>query len=83
VVLRFYDLEKIAKALVVPDDKPVEKEADIEVYKFGHDLTSLSEEQRLETIKKGYSILDKRAEQLDVADFVFLTQQIEKGRGAN
>jgi 16S rRNA (adenine1518-N6/adenine1519-N6)-dimethyltransferase len=28
-------------------------------------------------------ILDKRAEQLDVADFVFLTQQIEKGRGAN
>ena len=28
-------------------------------------------------------ILDKRAEQLDVADFVFLTQQIEIGRGAN
>ena len=28
-------------------------------------------------------ILDKRAEQLDVADFVFLTQQIEQGRGAN
>ncbi len=30
-----------------------------------------------------HPILDKRAEQLDVADFVFLTQQIEKGRGAN
>lgn len=28
-------------------------------------------------------ILDKRAEQLDVADFVFLTQEIEKGRGAH
>lgn len=27
-------------------------------------------------------ILDKRAEQLDVADFVYLTQQIELGRGA-
>lgn len=27
-------------------------------------------------------ILDKRAEQLDVADFIFLTQEIEKGRGA-
>lgn len=26
-------------------------------------------------------LLDKRAEQLDVSDFVFLTQQIEKGRG--
>lgn len=61
-VLRFYDLEKIAKALVIPVDKPTEKESDIEVYKFGHDLTDLSEEQRLETIKKGYSILDKRAE---------------------
>lgn len=61
-VLRFYDLEKIAKALVVPVEKPIEKKADIEVYKFGHDLTNLSEEQRLETIKKGYSILDKRAE---------------------
>jgi 16S rRNA (adenine1518-N6/adenine1519-N6)-dimethyltransferase len=32
---------------------------------------------------KSHPILDKRAEQLDVADFVFLTQQIEKGRGAN
>ena len=32
---------------------------------------------------KSNPILDKRAEQLDVADFVFLTQQIEKGRGAN
>jgi 16S rRNA (adenine1518-N6/adenine1519-N6)-dimethyltransferase len=32
---------------------------------------------------KANPILDKRAEQLDVADFVFLTQQIEKGRGAN
>lgn len=32
---------------------------------------------------KAHPILDKRAEQLDVADFVFLTQQIEKGRGAN
>lgn len=32
---------------------------------------------------KVHPILDKRAEQLDVADFVFLTQQIEKGRGAN
>ena len=28
-------------------------------------------------------IMDKRAEQLDVADFVFLTQEIEKGRGSN
>jgi 16S rRNA (adenine1518-N6/adenine1519-N6)-dimethyltransferase len=26
-------------------------------------------------------MLDKRAEQLDVADFVFLTQQIEASRG--
>lgn len=32
---------------------------------------------------KSNPILDKRAEQLDVADFVFLTQQIEAGRGAN
>ena len=32
---------------------------------------------------KSHPILDKRAEQLDVADFVFLTQQIEQGRGAN
>ncbi len=32
---------------------------------------------------KTHPILDKRAEQLDVQDFVFLTQQIEKGRGAN
>ena len=32
---------------------------------------------------KSNPILDKHAEQLDVADFVFLTQQIEKGRGAN
>ncbi len=32
---------------------------------------------------KTHPLLDKRAEQLDVADFVFLTQQIEKGRGAN
>ena len=32
---------------------------------------------------KSHPMLDKRAEQLDVADFVFLTQQIEKGRGAN
>ena len=32
---------------------------------------------------KSNPILDKRAEQLGVADFVFLTQQIEKGRGAN
>jgi 16S rRNA (adenine1518-N6/adenine1519-N6)-dimethyltransferase len=32
---------------------------------------------------KSNPILDKRAEQLDVADFVFLTQQIEIGRGAN
>ncbi len=32
---------------------------------------------------KAHPILDKRAEQLDVADFVFLTQQIEKGRGAH
>jgi 16S rRNA (adenine1518-N6/adenine1519-N6)-dimethyltransferase len=31
---------------------------------------------------KDNPILDKRAEQLDVADFVYLTQQIEKGRGA-
>ncbi|WP_144603763.1 16S rRNA (adenine(1518)-N(6)/adenine(1519)-N(6))-dimethyltransferase RsmA [Algoriphagus algorifonticola] len=30
---------------------------------------------------KSHSILDKRAEQLDVADFVFLTQQIEASRG--
>jgi 16S rRNA (adenine1518-N6/adenine1519-N6)-dimethyltransferase len=32
---------------------------------------------------KSHPILDKRAEQLDVSDFVFLTQQIQKGRGAN
>ena len=32
---------------------------------------------------KSHPILDKRAEQLDVADFVFLTQQIEKGRGTD
>lgn len=32
---------------------------------------------------KSNPILDKRAEQLDVAEFVFLTQQIEKGRGTN
>lgn len=32
---------------------------------------------------KANPILDKRAEQLDVADFVFLTQQIEAGRGSN
>ena len=31
---------------------------------------------------KANPMLDKRAEQLDVADFVFLTQEIEKGRGA-
>jgi 16S rRNA (adenine1518-N6/adenine1519-N6)-dimethyltransferase len=30
---------------------------------------------------KSHPILDKRAEQLDVADFVFLTQQIEASRG--
>jgi len=28
-------------------------------------------------------MLDKRAEQLGVEDFVFLTQEIEKGRGTN
>ncbi|MDX5338408.1 MAG: 16S rRNA (adenine(1518)-N(6)/adenine(1519)-N(6))-dimethyltransferase RsmA [Cyclobacteriaceae bacterium] len=32
---------------------------------------------------KTHPILDKRAEQLDVADFVFLTQEIEKGRGTH
>ncbi len=32
---------------------------------------------------KNNPILDKRAEQLDVADFVYLTQQIELGRAAN
>jgi len=32
---------------------------------------------------KSHPLLDKRAEQLDVADFVFLTQQIENGRGTN
>jgi 16S rRNA (adenine1518-N6/adenine1519-N6)-dimethyltransferase len=32
---------------------------------------------------KAHPILDKRAEQLDVADFVFLTQEIEKGRGTH
>ena len=31
---------------------------------------------------KSHPILDKRAEQLDVSDFVFLTQQIQKSRGA-
>ncbi|WP_268034797.1 16S rRNA (adenine(1518)-N(6)/adenine(1519)-N(6))-dimethyltransferase RsmA [Algoriphagus sp. PAP.12] len=30
---------------------------------------------------KSHPLLDKRAEQLDVADFVFLTQQIEASRG--
>ncbi|NVK49480.1 MAG: 16S rRNA (adenine(1518)-N(6)/adenine(1519)-N(6))-dimethyltransferase RsmA [Cyclobacteriaceae bacterium] len=30
---------------------------------------------------KSHSLLDKRAEQLDVADFVFLTQQIQASRG--
>jgi 16S rRNA (adenine1518-N6/adenine1519-N6)-dimethyltransferase len=32
---------------------------------------------------KSNPILDKRAEQLGVEEFVFLTQQIQKGRGAN
>ncbi len=32
---------------------------------------------------KSHPILDKRAEQLDVYDFVFLTQQIQKSRGSN
>jgi 16S rRNA (adenine1518-N6/adenine1519-N6)-dimethyltransferase len=32
---------------------------------------------------KSHPILDKRAEQLDVSDFVFLCQQIEKSRGTN
>lgn len=32
---------------------------------------------------KSHPMLDKRAEQLDVADFVFLTQEIEKGRGSS
>lgn len=32
---------------------------------------------------KSHPILDKRAEQLDVADFIFLTQEIQKGRGTN
>lgn len=32
---------------------------------------------------KTHPMLDMRAEQLGVEDFVFLTQQIEKGRGAN
>lgn len=32
---------------------------------------------------KTHPILDKRAEQLDVADFVFLAQEIEKGRGTH
>ncbi len=30
---------------------------------------------------KAHALMDKRAEQLDVADFVFLTQQIEASRG--
>lgn len=62
-VLRFYPLDKVAKALVLPQVKTVEREADIEVYKFGHDLSSLPEDKKLEAINKGYTILDKRAEE--------------------
>lgn len=62
-VLRFYDLEKIAKAIVI---KPAPKKElpvpDIKLFKQGEDLSELTDAEKVNVIRDGYYLLDKRAE---------------------
>ncbi len=60
-VLRFYPLDKVAKALVAVKEKEIEPpQAEVSVIKMGDDLSSLTEDEKLEVIKKGFLLLDKR-----------------------
>lgn len=60
-VLRFYPIEKVAKALVLDQVKVAEaKDPEIKLMKLGESLDELSDDQKLEVVKKGYFLLDKR-----------------------
>lgn len=62
-VLRFYDLEKVAKALVIrPKQAEARPEPEIRLFKKGQDLSMLNDSQKLAVLNDGYFILDKRAE---------------------
>ncbi len=61
-VLRFYPLDKIAKAIFVkPEVKEAPPEPEVRIYKVGDDLSGLSDEDRLKIVNDGYCVLDKRA----------------------
>lgn len=63
-VLRFYDLEKISKALVIPQVKTAKVEPSIELLEKSHvKVASLDDDQKVKLLKQGYYLLDKRAEE--------------------
>jgi hypothetical protein len=58
--LRFYDLEKIAKAIVKKTEEKVLKVPAVSAYTTADNLDGLQDNEKNEVYERGYTILDKR-----------------------
>ena len=61
-ILRFYPMEKVAKALYIPEDKKEVVEPVVRVVTAEDKFAGLEEAETDAIFSKGYTILDKRAE---------------------